>query len=1261
MLRLSSLSCELRRCVAGALLSIPLVAAATAPQETFLPPQQIPLPGTMIFSKLVVADVNGDGYDDIVAIGSDTDGLVLDVYLNDGKPRRSAEDVTFVKQRTILKAHTDTDAAADKVRFSGGLDLQVTDLDKDGYSDILASFAGSGEIFILWNQGPGAPKPFVYTPDTSDPAATSMTVMSPFALDALGLDTVLGTPVYVAAANLGDGSGRQSIVAYHASLQPYPSTDSRSKASPPFNQRNYEAIAIFYPAAGSSRGFNFPYQRYKWPSDCDMSLGSTCSGWNDGMPAVLSDADLLYNVRAADQLRLNFQDAASDTLSADRIDLKSDGSRSYVAATIRPNASSGLQVLPGSGPGGSDSVWLQGGGKANEFVANNGLGLMRRRTAIGAVVGNERSAGTTFGTLSATGQTPLITAGGMRVVYDPSNPASMIEYSVPDYLNRSGQIGAWLNWVRLDAGAALLSLSDYCRAPDPCSDQFYWYHLPLDGSPPPKYIFGGSRTLVMLDFAQEIEVAGVSQLAPFYQKPDEDHFQAFSIAGGPLDHKPFIASGHFASPSESALVMLDHTDGERTDTTWNHLSLYRPDTDKTYASPAPHLDGLAVGRFISMGLADVGLTLPQGEVSAVLVGTHLGADTQDGIRYVTVHDKTTGAMVGIFPSNQAEKIKELSEDGVVVPGLSTLPIGQYTLEVHNATAMTSMDLHVVNPFGVTTTDYDWRAGNTCGLLPNTKDGALWPKQIAVSVTDFPGTVEAIRWINQDDGSVVNLGSEGATYDATAKTVTLMVPQGKLKDGKWRASIKSNGVWQPVERTWNVTHDTGALAFCASQVNFVNEEAYAQCDNDNFFMDPAQYKVWPHLVNNGTVRFFGSGFGQNQVKSAAIKQGNHRYFNSTLQLKSDNEIDVEFGDLSASLAPDAEADVYFYSADGGTVEANGIPAVGGKQHWRTVRKGACVQSMPHYASISPGSGKDGAFQAGDVIEASGENLIYPVPTANRLILTDKTSGTKFALPPRLPDDFYSTHYDNTKGKLIFQIPNDEDWDKYKIEDGDGLVEGWAPPPYVSYIVEAGTSAATPATVSAGTAGGGILGGFTAGIYLSGNTPTGAATWIKGAVSSSAPLPGRPGDDQPEDQSSLWYANYISNDGGFDPKLYTVVFEATEKDWVLNLQNAIYQQGRGKYFNPTSVQPWPCGTTFSGGLYYATEACVVLARPIAASTAIGVGIPYVSEQYRLYVNSGHVYRWVGCSGCARGHGALEPSHGSEANRAVPMEKSRYYGRF
>ena len=314
--------------------------------------------------------------------------------------------------------------------------------------------------------------------------------------------------------------------------------------------------------------------------------------------------------------------------------------------------------MQGHGANGSDAIWLQGSGQVHEFVADNSLKLMRQRTAIDAVAGNERSAGSAFGRLS-TGAIPLITAGGMRVVYEPSNPASAVTQPVPEYLNRSGQVGSWLSWAPLNTGAALLSLSDYCRAPDPCAEQLRWYHAPLSGDPAPASFWGGSRTLVMLDFAKETTTPSGTQYEPFFQKPDEAQFQAFSIMGGSLSHKPFIATGHFASPTESALIMLDHDDGAPTDAGWNHLALYRPDVAGTYASATPHLDGLTVGQFIEDGHADIGNTLPKGEVSAVLVGTDLGTDTRDAIRYVTVHDKASGAMKGIFPVNAAEKVKEI--------------------------------------------------------------------------------------------------------------------------------------------------------------------------------------------------------------------------------------------------------------------------------------------------------------------------------------------------------------------------------------------------------------------------------------------------------------------------------------------------------------------------------------------------------------------------------------------------------------------------
>ena len=1027
----------------------------------------------MNLSKLIVADVNGDHYDDIVAIGTDvvdaTPQLVVDVYLNEGKPRHSDEDVSFVRQRLVLKDHANTDAAIDKVKFSQGFDLQVADLDNDGKPDILASDAMTGEIFVLWNQGANAPAPFAFVPDASDPASPSMTFFSPLATRS-GLGPVLGTPIFVAAADLGEGSGRKSILAYHGALQ----ADPTSTQPAPFNQHNYESLAILYPTG--ARGFDIVKQRAAWPG-CDLSFGSTCPGWSDGMGAMS-----LYNFRIADQLRLTFDASASDILTMDSS--TTDGpNRYYTPAVIRPNASPGLQVLAGHGANGSDAIWLQGGGQAHEFVADNALALMRQRTVIDTAIGNERSAGTAFGTLS-TGATPLITAGGMRVVYDPSDAASAVTAPMPDYLNRAGQIGAWLAWAPLNSGSALLSLSDYCRAPDPCASQLSWHHTPLDASTPPAFNWGGSRTLVMLDFAKETSTPSGTQFEPFFENPDEAHFQAFSLMSGALTHKPFIAAGHFGSPTEASLVMLDHADGTMSDPTWNHLVLYRPDVAKTYASTPPHLDGLTVGRFIQDGLADIGNSLPKGEVSAVLVGAHLGTDTADGIRYVTVHDKASGAMKGIFPVNPAETVKELSKDGVVVPGLSTLDIGSYTLEVHNATSMTSMNLNVVNPFGLTTTDYDFLAGKACGLLPNTKDGNLWPTQIAVTVTGTFDTVEAVRWINVDDGSVVNLDSEGASYDSASSIVTLIVPQdGKLKDGRWRPAVRSSGVWQPINRVWNVARDSATLATCANQVDFVNEEAYAQCTNDDYYLNLAQYKVWPHLVN-GSFRFFGSGFAQNQIKSAAIKQGSHRYFSSSLQLVSDNEIHVEFGDLSDKLDPDAGTDLYFYGETGDVVESAGVPALGGKQHWRTARKGGCEQTPPHFSTISSGSGPDGAFQVGDVVTAIGENLMYPVPTSIRLFLTDKDTGAQYALPPRLPDDFYSTHYDNTKGKLLFVIPADDEWEQYLVTPPEHLTG--LPALQIVYGAQAGITAVGEATLSKLTLPGAMAWSFCQGVAISGNT-------------------------------------------------------------------------------------------------------------------------------------------------------------------------------
>ena len=444
-----SLASELRRCLAGALLSMPLAASATVPEETFLPPQNIPLPGTMSFGNVKVADVNGDHYDDIVVIGSDvidadasmpTQQLVIDVYLNEGKTRRTDEAVSFIRQRLPLAPHANREAAEADVRFGTGNDLQVIDLDGDGLPDILASNAATGQIFVLWNQGTNAPAPFAYMPDTDLPTAPSMTLMSPLAQRVSG-DGVLGTPIFVTAADLGDGTGRKSIVAYHGALP----LDSSSHDKAPFNRKNYESLAIISPTAHTARGFNLFTQRLAWPG-CDLAFGGSCPGWSDGMAASTS----LYNFRLADQSQpsLGFDSAPSDVIDMDG--WTTVGSQTfYKPATFHPNAAPGLQVLAGRGANGSDAIWLQGGGQVHEFVVDNALKLMRQRMAIDTAIATtvssastvkERSAGTAFGTLS-TGATALITGGGMRVVYDPSHPGSAVDQPVPEYLRRDGQIG----------------------------------------------------------------------------------------------------------------------------------------------------------------------------------------------------------------------------------------------------------------------------------------------------------------------------------------------------------------------------------------------------------------------------------------------------------------------------------------------------------------------------------------------------------------------------------------------------------------------------------------------------------------------------------------------------------------------------------------------------------------------------------------------------------------------------------------------------
>lgn len=1176
-----------------------------APLETFLPPQRIPITSNIV--KMLVADVNGDGYDDIIALTGRANAVDIDVYLNQGKPRATSEDVQFVKTSMPLAWHANPDLKA----FSSGGDLSVVDIDEDGLPDLLVSNTATGEIAILWNQGHDAVFPFKFVPDATLPTSSSMTFYSPLAVRGFGGDA-LGTPVYVTAAHLGDATGRKAIIAYHGGL-PH---DSAGKEKAPYDVRNYEGFGVLYPQAGTTRGFDIVSQRQAWPG-CDLSLGTSCMdthghAWNDSLPANT----VLNNFVESTPAGLSFPDIAADILEPHKA-ISVAGTMAYQNATARPNTSPGLQLLPQQGPNGTDAIWLQGGGLMNEFVHDAGLKLMRRQTAVPTTEGMERSAGSTFATLSD-GSTALITAGGMDVYYKPGDLSSVVKQPVPDHLKRSAQLGAWVSTASFDSGQALLSLADYCRPPDPCMATSDWWHAPLDGSAKKDGYFN-SRGLVMLEYTSESGTPGNLRINPVFADPDNANFQAFSITNGAVNHKPFIASGHFASPTELALVMLDHRDGA-SDPLFYHLALYRPDTAKAYASAVPHLDGLAIGRNIQDGLADIGLSIPQGENSTVLLGSHLGVGTNDPIRYVVVRDETTHAIKDILPVDPPETVKELSKEGIVVPGLRALPIGKYTVEVHNATASASLGIRVVNPAGILATDWDWAASGSCGIVPDTKTGDLYPRQISASVENFEAdTLEAVRW-TKDDGTVVELPATGyASYNDASKTLTLIVPQGgSLKDGSWKPSVKVNGLWQSLGRSWAVTHDSTTLATCAQQVNMPNEAAYSQCDDGDgghYYIDPAQYSVWPNRVN-GSFRFFGSKFGRSHIKSIALKQGDRRVFSTSLQIVDDGEIHVEFGDLTGVLTPNAPIDLYLYPETQDVVEAEGVPAVGGKKGWRKAMSGRCLQAMPHFSSITGGSGKDGAIQAGDVLTATGENLMVPVPTANRLVLEDQTTGDIYALPPRLPDDYYETHYDNKVGKLLFQIPADDEWESYKIKSGDKVVEGFTAPTFTELTLRAGATAAT-AESAAGWLAGGAAAGFVGGIYLSGNTPTGVLNFVKGKLfPSGSPKPGVGADDK-TDPRQLYVASYLSRDGDIKAD-YFAVFESTSERAFLGAIQAVERQGRGRYADDAfpgvsgTIRLWP---DCDSDRFFEVRACILSIKPVSGDRANGVSVSISQDFWNL----------------------------------------------
>ena len=212
----------------------------------------------------------------------------------------------------------------------------------------------------------------------------SMTFFSPLALDGTfgsAAGPVLGTPIYVTAANLGDGSGRKSIVAYHGGL----AARSCEHAVRAVQSAQLRIAGDYVSDRATAAGFDIVKQRAAWPG-CDLSFGSTCPGWSDGVAPGMSQTDFAVQLpdrrSAAPELRFVGQRHPHDGQLARR----TAPNHYYTPAIMRPNASPGLQVLTGHGANGSDSIWLQGGGQVHEFVADNGLKLMRQRTVIDAAI-----------------------------------------------------------------------------------------------------------------------------------------------------------------------------------------------------------------------------------------------------------------------------------------------------------------------------------------------------------------------------------------------------------------------------------------------------------------------------------------------------------------------------------------------------------------------------------------------------------------------------------------------------------------------------------------------------------------------------------------------------------------------------------------------------------------------------------------------------------------------------------------------------------
>ena len=136
-----------------------------------------------------------------------------------------------------------------------------------------------------------------------------------------------------------------------------------------------------------------------------------------------------------------------------------------------------------------------------------------------------------------------------------------------------------------------------------------------------------------------------------------------------------------------------------------------------------------------------------------------------------------------------------------------------------------------------------------------------------------------------------------------------------------------------------------------------------------------------------------------------------------------------------------------------------------------------------------------------------------------------------LPPRLPDDFYSTHYDNSIGKLLFVIPNDDAWDQYLVTPPEHL--SGLPALQVVYSAQAGITAMGEYTLSRLTVPGMMGWAFAQGVYMSGNTPEGVLNYLRGKYGPRPdPAPGKSGDDQSTRADELYLVIFVSQ-----PKVLT----------------------------------------------------------------------------------------------------------------------------